>query len=54
MPDHSDAQEAQWRAFEAAELAAGRCPYSGLPGRTCKSVLCDCFDFEALWGVSRR
>lgn len=47
-------QERQWREFEVKELAENRCPYSGLPGPECKSFLCDCFDYEDRWGVSRK
>ena len=52
--DQIDEQEAEWREYEAKELAAGRCPHSGLPGPECKSWLCDCFDYEAEWGVSQK
>lgn len=47
-------QQAQWRAFVDESVAEGLCPYSGLPGPECKSWLCDCFEFESLWGVSKK
>lgn len=48
------AQKAQWDAHVVTSLAKNMCPYSGLEGPECKSWLCDCFDFEELWGVSQR
>lgn len=49
-----DAQMIEWQEFERKELAEGRCPNSGLSGPECKSWLCDCFDYEDLWGVSQK
>jgi hypothetical protein len=41
-------------AHVAACLIKNVCPYSGLDGPECKSWLCDCFEFEELWGVSQK
>ena len=48
MADAAEARlrEVGWRDFEAASLADGKCPHSGLPGPECKAGLCDCFDYE--------
>lgn len=50
----AEAREAEWKAMVEAEVAKGRCPYSGLAGPECKSYLCDCFEFEDQWGVSQK
>ena len=44
----------RFEAYVASEVEQGRCPYSGLMGPECKSWLCDCFDFEDIWGVSQK
>lgn len=44
----------EYEEFKAKEVEKGRCPYSGLRGPECKSWLCDCFEFEEKWGVSRK
>ena len=49
-----DKQQQQWDAHVVTSLAKNVCPYSGLEGPECKSWLCDCFDFEELWGVSQK
>ena len=41
-----------WPAYVEENLEKGLCPYSGLPGPECKSWLCDCFEFDELWGPS--
>lgn len=40
--------------FVEDSVKAGVCPYSGDPGPECKSWLCDCFEFEDVWGVSQK
>jgi hypothetical protein len=47
-------QKASWDAHVVTSLAKNVCPYSGLEGPECKSWLCDCFEFEDLWGVSQK
>jgi len=56
-PGHDDecgTQDVQWLTHQVAELSKGRCPHSGLPGPECKAHICDCNDFETIWGVSQK
>ncbi len=54
LEDDYEKQEAQWEAHVMVCLAKNQCPYSGLGGPECKSWLCDCFEFEDIWGVSKK
>jgi len=47
-------EEEKFEAWKMVCLAKNQCPYSGLSGPECKSLLCDCFEFENIWGVSRK
>jgi hypothetical protein len=49
-----DLREAEWEFYIKASVEQNRCPYSGLNGPECKSWLCDCFEFEDIWGVSQK
>lgn len=49
-----DKQLADWEAFKSKEVSKGFCPYSGLSIPHCKSWLCDCFEFEDKYGVSKK
>jgi hypothetical protein len=44
----------EFQKYERECLARNQCPHSGLSGPECKSWLCDCFDYEDLWGVSQK
>lgn len=46
--------DSKWEAWKMVCLAKNQCPYSGLGGPECKSWLCDCFEFEDIWGVSQK
>ena len=46
--------EESFNKYVKDQVAKGICPYSGLTGPECKERQCDCFEFEDLWGVSRR
>lgn len=54
MNTPEDKQRAQWEAHVMVSLAKNMCPYSGLDGPECKSWLCDCFEFEDIWGPSQK
>ena len=47
-------EEKGWEAWKMIALAKNQCPYSGLDGPECKSWLCDCFEFEDIWGESQK
>jgi hypothetical protein len=49
-----DKQMRELEAFKEREVNLGHCPYSGLKLPECKSWLCDCFEFEDEYGVSRK
>ena len=43
---NDDPQKHDWAEYVGAEVAAGRCPYSGATINDCQtSDMCDCFDF---------
>jgi hypothetical protein len=47
-------EDIKWQTHYMLCLAKNQCPYSGLGGPECKSWLCDCFEFEDIWGVSQK
>ena len=44
----------KWEHFKANEVIKGYCPFSGLKIIACKKRLCDCFEFEDVYGVSQK
>lgn len=54
MNTSDEMRDAEWEFYIKASVEQNRCPYSGLDGPECKSWLCDCFEFEDIWGVSQK
>lgn len=54
MTEWSDTQEQEWQKIVDESLSRDVCPYSGEAGPKCKATVCDCWEFEDKWGVSRK